>query len=338
MKKAIIVSFFGCGNAGGVERVSQYISEILCSVGYEVRVMEAVRFHLPKFDYIFQAMLMSIRLCFVRKDIVVGNSWQAFLYPCDLSFAHGTAQGYATHLGEFRKYSGSGITAWMEKIAAKRAKKVLAVSAHVKDELVSLYKIRAEKIRVLPNCVDEGKFFPCEGRSKKDSFLLFSGRLERRKGLASLKSLSDFLETIDGWQLLIACNTKQNVELFEMNKKTHVYHGLSADDMPDFYRKGDILFFPSLYEGFSMATLEALSCGIPVLGTEFVVTQELSEFTFCKKIDTCSDNPAQILKSAEGMVALWQLKKDEIHQCTVVSFGKKAYAAAFLAQLDGGEL
>ena len=336
MKKVLIVSFNGIGNAGGVERVSLYIKEILEEAGYAVKVIEMLRFHLPKFDFLFQSIVISFRLFFMKKDLVVANSWQAFLYPADISFSHGTTQGYTEHVSTFKRFSGAGLTAWMEKTAAKRAKRVLAVSVHVKDDLVSLYKINPEKINVLPNCVDEEKYVPSKRiTDKKDNIILFCGRLEIRKGLLALKSLSDFLESIDGWQLLIASNVKQNTELFEMNKKTHIVYGLTAEDMPDFYLRGDVLFFPSLYEGFSMATLEALSCGIPVLGTDFVVTDELKPYAFCKDITTIVDNPREIVSEAEKLVSQWKNQKQFIHEIVAAQFGKKIYSTQFLQHIEG---
>lgn len=330
MKKCIIVSFNGLGNEGGVERVSQYISEILGQF-YEVQVMKMLEFHLPKFDYFFQALIMSLRLWFVKKDIVVSNSWQAFLYPCDISFAHGTTQGYMQRIGVFKKLSGAGIIAWMEKMSAKRAKKVLAVSAHVKEELSQLYHIPKKKIGVLLNCVDDLLYVPKDRHSFTNKVILFCGRLETGKGLSYLKKLSDYLDTISGWEMHIASNTRINEELFSLNKNTHISWGLVADDMPDFYADGDILFFPSMYEGFSMATLEALSSGIPVMGTDFVVTEELKEFQFCKNISQILESPPRILECAEFLIEEWRQKKNDIHKIISKRFGKDTYIKSFLS-------
>ena len=61
-------------------------------------------------------------------------------------------------------------------------------------------------------------------------------------------------------------------------------------EMPDFYRSGSLLIFPTLYEGFSMAALEAVSSGLCLIGTNFAVSPELQTFDFCHLNDI--DAPA----------------------------------------------
>ncbi|GEM_PF-6159440 len=43
--------------------------------------------------------------------------------------------------------------------------------------------------------------------------------------------------------------------------------GIPYAQMPDIYTACDVVYFPSRYEGFEMITLEALACGIPVVGS-----------------------------------------------------------------------
>lgn len=337
MKKVIIVSLSGIGNAGGVERVSQYLAEILGNAGYRIKVLESLKYHFPKFDYFFQSVIMSLRLFFEKKDLVIANAWQAFLYPCDIVFLHGTMQCYTQKIGKFKRLSGAGVIALMEKVAARRAKKVLAVSEHVKKELIELYNINADKIDVLPNCVDDNCYLPqkSNGSIKK---ILFSGRLEYGKGLAYIKALADYLETIDGWEFHIASNSRMNEDLFLSNTKTSISWGLQAEDMPSFYASGDVLFFPSLYEGFSMSTLEALSSGIPVIGTEYSVTQELADFPFCIDISDIIEEPSKIVSIAEQVINEWCDRRSFIHNCISEKFGKKVYTKEFLAKLEGESL
>jgi glycosyltransferase involved in cell wall biosynthesis len=41
--------------------------------------------------------------------------------------------------------------------------------------------------------------------------------------------------------------------------------GVSASDLRDVYNAGDVLLFPSLYEGFGWPPIEAMACGLPVV-------------------------------------------------------------------------
>ena len=40
---------------------------------------------------------------------------------------------------------------------------------------------------------------------------------------------------------------------------------LKRDDLPSIYKICDVLFYPSIYEGFGMPILEAMSCGLPIV-------------------------------------------------------------------------
>ena len=143
-KKIYIVSQLGLSNAGGVEKVSYYLNELL-KEKYDVQIITRGKLSFGKLNNLIQPLLISLRLAFLKNKFVIGNSWHCFLYPADISIHHGTSAG-------IMKYTGEGglslkFTAWMEKSSAKRAKNVLAVSENCKKELVELYKIPEEKIR-----------------------------------------------------------------------------------------------------------------------------------------------------------------------------------------------
>lgn len=330
MKKIVVVSFNGIDNAGGLERVTQYICQALkgcCNIS----IFKKKNLQFPKIDFFIQGIIMNLRLNFVKQDFVVSNSWQSYRYPADIVFFHGTIEGYLRKIGKFRKFSSSGLMAHMEKTAARKAKKIIAVSNHVKDELSELYGLENSKITVLPNCVDDGIYVPVENNARKEKkVILFSGRLEYGKGLPSLRALSDFLETISGWNLCIAANTHQNEHFFLEKKNTKLYFGLTADEMPRFYQSGDVLFFPSLYEGFSMASIEALSCGIPIMGTDYVITSELSNYEFCKNCNDFIMEPQKIVENAMLLHKVWNDKKEFIHETIKKDFGIQQWKNKFL--------
>ena len=58
-------------------------------------------------------------------------------------------------------------------------------------------------------------------------------------------------------------------------KNTEVIVGLKYEEMREFYNKGNILYLPSMYEGFEMVTTEALACGLKVIGNNIGAISEL---------------------------------------------------------------
>jgi glycosyltransferase involved in cell wall biosynthesis len=324
MNKITLVSLNGDDNSGGVERVVYYLKKILTEK-YNVSILRR-KIKLGAFDKLIYPLLFSLRLLFKKDTFVISNSWQSFLFPADLSIHHGTTAGYMRHAGvRSRK---SALLAWMEKISARRAKTVVAVSANCKQELETLYGISPEKIIVLNNFVDEHLFYPVEFSPNDKIKILFSGRIEERKGLSALLELAKAIESGDQFQLNIAVNSRDNCHLFEGFKNTVISTHLDINAMREFYNSGDVFYFPTRYEGFSMATMEALACGVPVVGSSFAIPRELRHFEF-----VCVEESADVsdvLAKIEEMKRRFGISRQKIHQHIINDFGYDQYARKLL--------
>jgi glycosyltransferase involved in cell wall biosynthesis len=349
--KIIIVSLNGMDNSGGVERVTYYLNEIL-SPYYDVRILTRLNFSFGKIDVLIQSMLLIFRLLFIPKKIVISNSWHSFFYPVDFSIHHGTTKGVMTAIPQLKNIANIVIS-FMERSSCLAAKNILAVSSRARREIIDFYHINPKKIKILNNFVNENVFFPApiDGEQKDGLFshednnddyskdiiikILFSGRLEKRKGLDVIKNLSDVIETKKNYELIIACNTSLNIDLFKKNQKTRIATGLSINEMRTFYNQGNILFFPSLYEGFSMATLEALSCGLPVIGTEYAIQEELQHYKFVKVYNHFDMD--MFFNQVDILVKTYGSKKDEIHEIIKKEFGYTQYEHNLLSLIKKAE-
>ena len=330
-KKIILVSLNGIGNKGGVERVSWYLNDILTRNFSDVQLMTRGKLFPGKIGNLIWPFILSLKLRFIKNKIVIANSWHCFLYPADLSIHHGTMAGAMMHskLGK-----AAPITAYLEKVSAKKAKKVLSVSLNCKQELETLYKINPEKIAVLNNFVDGSVFYPGEASATDSRTInvLFAGSLDERKGLPKLIEFSDYIEAYSGEydiRFTIASNTKDAFHFFEDKNKTKIISGLGVEKMPDFYRTGDVLIFPTNYEGFSMATMEALATGLCVIGTDFAIPEEIKSFEFCKRHDF-----SDIAETTEEIISLYKTyhnQKKQIAEKTIEGFGKKQYEEKFVS-------
>jgi len=324
----ILVSLYGDDNSGGVERVIYYLNAILREK-YSVSILK--RKGKPgKFDKLIFPLLFSLRLLFIKDAIVISNSWQSFLYPVDFSIHHGTSAGYMQNAGISSKKTA--LLAWMEKISARRAKKVIAVSENCKRELLTLYGIAPEKITVLNNFVDERLFFPQETEKSDKITILFSGRLEERKGLSRLLELARAIESSDRYVLKIASNSNDNFELFANLKNSIISSHLGINSMREFYNSGNVLYFPTKYEGFPMATLEALSCGIPVIGTGFAIPEEIRRYNFVHLDESTDIN--NILSLIEEMKQKFGDMRPEIHRQISKDFGCEQYSQKLSSLLE----
>lgn len=329
MKKILIVSLNGENNIGGVERVTQYLHNILSSK-FDVKIIARnAKIKFGKYDDLFQSIFISFKLFLSRNKFVIANSWHCCLYPANISIHHGTMKGVQVHTGSFSRKSKA--IACMEALSARFSKRILAVSVNCKDELVKYYNISENKIDVLNNFVDESIFFPKKNNYILGYTVLFVGSLCYRKGFPVIKAFAQYLEKKQNIILRIATNDIEESKSFNELKNTQVVTGLTLKDMPSFYNSGNILFYPSLYEGFSMATLEALACGIPVIGSSFAIPEELRDYGFCMQIQNdMMYNFDDIYQKIIDMIIIYRNREDVIHNEIINRFGKKIYIEKLL--------
>jgi glycosyltransferase involved in cell wall biosynthesis len=140
-----------------------------------------------------------------------------------------------------------------------------------------------EKISIVPNGVqfeDFANLPPAEPFRErwglgKGPVVLFMGRLHERKGLQLLiPAFADAVKTAPDARLLIAgpdegMSSTLEAQVNQCNLAGRViFTGmLTGDDRLAALAAADLFALPAVGEGFSMAVLEALACGLPVLLT-----------------------------------------------------------------------
>ncbi|MEM2293050.1 MAG: glycosyltransferase family 4 protein [Nitrososphaerota archaeon] len=152
----------------------------------------------------------------------------------------------------------------------------IAPSSFVAKHLVSL-GVFEEKIKVVPNCVDTRLFQPPDNYSEKvNNLLLFVGRLDPKKGLLTLLESLNHIEKSVNLVIIGPPSRpwffkKLLITIEKINRRTNhrvTYLGPSKhENLVRWYKKAAIFVSPSISESFGIASLEALSCGTPVVAT-----------------------------------------------------------------------
>lgn len=116
--------------------------------------------------------------------------------------------------------------------------------------------------------------FTPQSISKKQAFgieedkkvLLFTGRLSEEKGVLELgKILGKVKQKVDNVEIVFAGNGPAENKLKEVLPQAHFLGWVDRQVLPGLYSAADLFVLPSKFDTFSMATLEALSCGLPVI-------------------------------------------------------------------------
>lgn len=275
MNNYIIVSYNGYAPVGGVERVTYYLKNILSfdnsvfvmSQDTTLKTISRVCYRLAgkRIGQLLLSVIISILLIFYSKKKVISHGFYVCLYPSDYVFAHGTARGLVNQLSKnvIIKKRSFHLTSFVEKLAMKHAKNIIAVSHDVKNELINNYNIDPTKIHVVINAVDT-EIFNDTGRTD-ERIILYVGRIERAKGEERLFDLIKNIKSSD-WKIIIASPNEDDRSKVDSSENCIFMNCNSQEDMAALYKRASVLFVPSYYEGFSLAVIEALSCGVPVMG------------------------------------------------------------------------
>ena len=163
------------------------------------------------------------------------------------------------------------------KKLCQRADAVIAISENTKNDIIKIYNISPEKIKVIYPGIT-GRFHKIQNQEilKKvkekyhlpEEFILFLGNLEPRKNIESLiqaVGISKSLPTLvvaggKGWKYESIYNAAK-----KYRNKIHFIGYIDSEDKPALYALAKIFAYPSFYEGFGLPPLEAMACETPVV-------------------------------------------------------------------------
>ena len=164
-----------------------------------------------------------------------------------------------------------GLMLPLNKGVWKRAASVVALSSSLRR--LAHAKLPQKKIEVIPNGIESDLFHPCRSDTDgnhKHRFITVS-RLINRKGIdLILQALADLND--DSIELLIVGTGNYERQLKHLVRdlgleETVRFHGYCPrEELPDLYNKACAFILPSRVESFGMVFVEAMACGLPVIG------------------------------------------------------------------------
>lgn len=167
-------------------------------------------------------------------------------------------------------------------LSVRRAARVIAVSDHTKRDLVARYRLPPDRIAVIYEAASPAFHRLPAGapqplpRGVAEPFILAVGNLEPRKNLVRL--IDAFAElardSLTSAQLVIVgrarARAKDVFDSAQANalKSRVVFTGFITDaELNLLYNRAALFVYPSLYEGFGLPPIEAMSCGCPVVAS-----------------------------------------------------------------------
>ena len=161
----------------------------------------------------------------------------------------------------------------IEKMASRLSVHIVAVSGTTKNKL-SL-TISPEKITVIGNGIDLQKINSIQA-SNQISDIFFSGRLvKEKKADILIKALKVIRKTFPDIMVVIVGDGPEKDNLQKLAQQYEVDNNIiflgfvrSNDELLGLMKSSKIFASPSIREGFGMAAIEALACGLPVVTSD----------------------------------------------------------------------
>ena len=184
-----------------------------------------------------------------------------------------------------RQHQGAMDTSPARRVGYERAlgRAVDRVIAQSQDEVRELVRMGVPRSRVIviPSGVNDATFSP-DGvgapRERGRSRILTVGRLVERKGYQDLISAMPLIPDAEcvvvggppAGQLdddAQAQRLRSLAESIGVSDRVRLVGAVPREEMPYWYRSADVLVAAPWYEPFGLTPLEAMACGVPVIGT-----------------------------------------------------------------------
>ena len=225
----------------------------------------------------------------------------------------------------------------MERRALQRAVQVIPSTRDIAEAFLEQAPDSARKARIIPNYVDTDIFRPLPSEKVYD--LVFVGRIEPVKNLTALlqavKRLGLTIAIIGGGTVLdsgkdrVRDEEDRLLERFgDLDGRIHWLGRLKNEELPQRIQQARAFILPSLQEGHPRAMIEAMACGMPVIGTKAPGIENLVQHKVTGYLcDTDSDSLARGIESLLAQPRLMQSLGDEARQ-----FAVERFALATVAQ------
>ncbi len=179
-----------------------------------------------------------------------------------------------TRFEEFGKRRWYAFTKMQTRVA-KRLTRIVTVSQNSLKDIHTDHEVDLERLHVVPVGVDPELFLPMAGVQRIPGRIVTTASAD-----VALKGLRFLLEAIaklrterDDIHLIVIGKPKEGGQseatIKELGLEEHIefVSGVPDQRIVELYSESELAIVPSLYEGFSLPAIEAMSCGIPLIAT-----------------------------------------------------------------------
>ncbi len=155
----------------------------------------------------------------------------------------------------------------IERSVFAQAEAIVVTTSAMRETIVGQYQVPAAKVSVIPNYVCTDIFQP-QPKRHEDGLICFAGRLDEQKNplvlIDALEGLAARLLVIGQGPLQDTIEKRAQAKGVSVEFAGQVEHKM----LPHYLNRASVFVLPSRFEGHPKTLLEAMSCGLPVIGTD----------------------------------------------------------------------
>ncbi len=168
-------------------------------------------------------------------------------------------------------------------LVIKSSKHIITVSDFSRQQLIDSYEIPENNISVISNgCSLFEQQNKVYSNPHPKPYFLFIGSLDPRKKLLFLldafkkANIKDYdLVCIGNFHKSFNKKFIEAIQVFTADKRIHFLQDINDETLISYYKHARALINPSVYEGFGLPLIEALSLKCPVIASEIPVFKEV---------------------------------------------------------------
>ncbi|MCX2730386.1 glycosyltransferase family 4 protein [Saccharopolyspora sp. NFXS83] len=171
-----------------------------------------------------------------------------------------------------------GVRRWygflrMQGRVARRIPELLTVSESSARDIVEDFDVAPERLRVVPLGVDHEVFRPPEPPRVPGRIVAMASADTPLKGVGTLLEAVAKLRTEREVELVLVASptpggpTDRLIDELGISGAVRTVSGISDEELAGLVGSAEIACVPSLYEGFSLPTVEAMSCATPLVAS-----------------------------------------------------------------------
>lgn len=263
--------FWEIQNLSDAAEVGSYLTGAFSEpLGFSLRAYSALKDRVGDFDLVHDNQCLGYGLFAIENAglPVLGTIHHPITVDRRLEVTH--AQNPLQRFAKSRWYSFTA----MQTRVAQRLQRILTVSQSSREDICRDHKVSPDRLAVVPVGVDPEVFRPLPTTTREPGRIITTTSSDvAMKGLRYLLEAVAELHRERNIALWVIGKPKeggtvaQTIDKLGIGNIVEFVSGVPEEQIVKMYAQSEVVVVPSLYEGFSLPAIEAMSCAAPLITT-----------------------------------------------------------------------